>query len=99
MAFCQQNKIHLISDEVYALSTYAADEKLGHGFVSVLSIDSHDLIDESRLHVLYGMSKVGVDLRQTFHKHTSNNIWCRTLQLLAFGWDALSPVIPCCAKQ
>ena len=59
MALCEKNKIHLISDEVYALSTYSVDGE-GSTFVSALSIDTRDLIDENRLHVLYGMSKVGI---------------------------------------
>ncbi|KAH7037021.1 1-aminocyclopropane-1-carboxylate synthase [Microdochium trichocladiopsis] len=57
MAFCEHNSIHLISDEVYALSTYAKDVKFAQGFTSVLSIDPAGLIDTNRLHVLYGMSK------------------------------------------
>lgn len=58
MAFCEKNKIHLISDEVYGLSTYSLGDGHDVGFTSVLSIDATNLLDESRLHVLYGMSKV-----------------------------------------
>ncbi|KAF8422469.1 pyridoxal phosphate-dependent transferase [Tirmania nivea] len=58
MLFCQQHGLHLISDEIYALSVfktpYNADAV---GFHSVLSIDSTGLIDPNRLHTLYGMSK------------------------------------------
>lgn len=59
MSFCEKNKIHLISDEVYALSTYNMGSEDELGFTSVLSINPCELIDENRLHVLYGMSKVG----------------------------------------
>lgn len=66
MAFCEKNEIHLISDEIYALSTYAEDEKYKQGFNSVLSIDSAGLINTDRLHVLYGMSKVSLESWQSF---------------------------------
>ena len=59
MAFAEKKKIHLISDEVYALSTYDTESGLP-GFTSVLSINSTGLIDDNRLHVLYGMSKVSL---------------------------------------
>ncbi|ERT00432.1 hypothetical protein HMPREF1624_03803 [Sporothrix schenckii ATCC 58251] len=57
MAFCETNKIHLISDEVYGLSTYSLDDGHDVPFTSVLSFDSTNLLDKDRLHVLYGMSK------------------------------------------
>ncbi|KAL4974705.1 acc synthase [Aspergillus desertorum] len=53
--FCQRYQIHLISDEVYALSTYGGHERQ---FVSALSIDLEPLgVDPALIHVLYGMSK------------------------------------------
>lgn len=63
MSFCQEPKIHLISDEGYGLSVYGKDYKHGYDFTSVLSIDTRGLIDEDRLHVLYGLSKVGLNLK------------------------------------
>ncbi|CRL25949.1 1-aminocyclopropane-1-carboxylate synthase [Penicillium camemberti] len=55
LLFCQKYQIHLISDEVYALSVYGNDSI---GFVSVLSIDPVPLgVDPALIHVLYGMSK------------------------------------------
>jgi xeroderma pigmentosum group C-complementing protein len=56
MRFCQRHSIHLISDEIYALSVYRADT-LHPGFTSVLSIDSTNIIDSRLVHVLYGFSK------------------------------------------
>ncbi|KAE8451489.1 hypothetical protein EG329_003562 [Mollisiaceae sp. DMI_Dod_QoI] len=56
MRFCQENEIHMISDEVYALSVYDTGYE-GPKFTSALSIDPNSLIDKDRLHVLYGMSK------------------------------------------
>ncbi|RPB22583.1 PLP-dependent transferase [Terfezia boudieri ATCC MYA-4762] len=58
MRFCQEHNLHLISDEIYALSVfktpYNADAV---GFHSVLSVDPTGLIDPNRIHTLYGMSK------------------------------------------
>lgn len=56
MEFCQKNNIHMISDEVYALSVYDTGFD-GPTFTSALSIDPNGLIDKDRLHILYGMSK------------------------------------------
>jgi aspartate/methionine/tyrosine aminotransferase len=62
MQFCERNKIHMISDEVYALSVYDTVNKNAPKFTSVLSLDPTDLIGKDRLHVLYGMSKVPLSL-------------------------------------
>lgn len=59
MGLCQKHKIHLISDEVYALSIFDSGDSNALPFTSVLAIDSTDLIRPDYLHVLYGMSKVG----------------------------------------
>lgn len=57
LQFCQKYQLHLISDEVYALSVYD-DADSTDGFVSVLSIDPVPLgVDPALIHVLYGMSK------------------------------------------
>ncbi|KAF4344539.1 1-aminocyclopropane-1-carboxylate synthase [Fusarium beomiforme] len=58
MKFCQKHNLHLISDEVYALTVwknpYAPDAP---GFTSVLSINPDGLIDRNLTHVLWGMGK------------------------------------------
>ncbi|KAK0108048.1 hypothetical protein ONS95_002871 [Cadophora gregata] len=58
MKFSQQNHIHMISDEVYALTVYGTGDPDLPEFTSVLSIDAEGLINVERLHVFYGMSKV-----------------------------------------
>lgn len=59
MRFCQKHEIHLVSDEIYALSVWDnPDAPDAPGFTSVLSIKTAGLIDASLVHVLWGMSKV-----------------------------------------
>ncbi|CAG9974196.1 unnamed protein product [Clonostachys byssicola] len=53
MKFCQKNRLHLISDEIYATSVFSSDLPV---FTSVLSIKPGFLNDEL-LHVIYGFSK------------------------------------------
>jgi len=58
MKFCQNHKIHLLSDEIYALSVYdIPDDPQAVKFTSVLSFDTSPYISTDYLHVLYGMSK------------------------------------------
>ncbi|KAJ5102632.1 hypothetical protein N7532_003161 [Penicillium argentinense] len=60
MQFCQSRQIHLISDEIYALSVWenrVDKETKFTPFESMLSRDTTGLIDPSLVHVLWGMSK------------------------------------------
>lgn len=60
MRLCQKHQLHLISDEIYALSVWenTVDEYPPPvKFQSVLSIDLDGLIDPQLVHVLWGMSK------------------------------------------
>ncbi|KAJ9650154.1 hypothetical protein H2198_010531 [Neophaeococcomyces mojaviensis] len=60
MRLCQQHKIHLVSDEIYALSVFRTsggpDEHI-EPFTSLASIPTDGLIDPSLTHILYGLSK------------------------------------------
>lgn len=59
MRLCQKYQIHLISDEIYALTTFPTDDIPNpEKFVSLLSIPKEGLIDPQLCHVLHGMSKV-----------------------------------------
>lgn len=51
MSFCCKNSLHLIVDEVYAMSVFSKEEN----FYSILSFPR--LPDPDRTHVLYGLSK------------------------------------------
>lgn len=61
-ALCGKHKIHLISDEIYALSVCDSGEPGAVPFISVLSLPKDGLIDETYVHVLYGLSKVSLPL-------------------------------------
>jgi gliotoxin/aspirochlorine biosynthesis aminotransferase len=57
--FCDEKKIHFISDEIYAMSQFASpDIPTPTPFVSALQIDLKDIgCDPSRVHVIWGLSK------------------------------------------
>ncbi|KAI9373634.1 pyridoxal phosphate-dependent transferase [Aspergillus egyptiacus] len=61
MRLCQKYRIHLISDEIYALSvwenTVDSPDSPPVPFESALSIDLQGIIDPQLVHVLWGMSK------------------------------------------
>ena len=59
LKFCQKRNIHFISDEIYALTSFACDEITDPSpFVSTLSLDLPALgCDPSRVHVLWSTSK------------------------------------------
>lgn len=57
-AFAEKHNLHLISDEIYALSVFDTPDNPSTPFVSLLSIDPAEVgCDPSRLHVIYGASK------------------------------------------
>ena len=56
--FCHRYSIHLISDEIYALSVFDVEGPKRTPFTSVLSIDPTGLLRTDQIHVQYGMSKV-----------------------------------------
>jgi len=56
---CQRHNLHLISDEIYALSVFPSREVPSpERFVSALSVNFEEVgVDSGRIHVVYGMSK------------------------------------------
>jgi 1-aminocyclopropane-1-carboxylate synthase len=61
-AFCERHNLHLVSDEIYALSQFRniqAGEKERVGFTSILNIDlmKEAGCNPARVHVLYGIAK------------------------------------------
>ena len=58
MRFCQKEQIHLICDEIYALSVFENPTISNtEGFTSALSVVSPEIIDPGLVHVLWGLSK------------------------------------------
>ncbi|KAI9038543.1 pyridoxal phosphate-dependent aminotransferase [Aspergillus affinis] len=63
MRLCQKYGVHLVSDEIYGLSTWEnhidddGSSPPPVEFESVLSIDTTDLIDDRLVHCLWGLSK------------------------------------------
>lgn len=59
MRFCQEHNLHLISDEVYALSVWTNPEvPYAPEFTSLLAMNPNNIIDGNLIHVVWGMSKV-----------------------------------------
>ncbi|CAJ0554417.1 Ff.00g129300.m01.CDS01 [Fusarium sp. VM40] len=58
MRFCQEHNLHLISDEVYALSVWKNPEvPYAPEFTSLLAMNPDNIIDGNLIHVVWGMSK------------------------------------------
>ncbi|KAL2848396.1 pyridoxal phosphate-dependent transferase [Aspergillus pseudoustus] len=60
MKICQRYSVHLVSDEIYALSVWRRGrdgEVVMEEFTSVLAIDCDGLIDPALVHVLWRVSK------------------------------------------
>ncbi|OTA36714.1 hypothetical protein BTJ68_03362 [Hortaea werneckii EXF-2000] len=58
MKLCEKYQIHLLSDEIYAMSVYSPTPPPSPSpFESILAFDSTPYISPSLLHVLYGLSK------------------------------------------
>jgi aspartate/methionine/tyrosine aminotransferase len=60
MCLCQEYDIHFICDEIYALSVWENTvdaQPTAIPFQSCLSVDTESLVDRSRIHVIWGMSK------------------------------------------
>lgn len=55
MRFCRKYSLHLISDEIYAMSKYESSDAEAVPFVSILSIPPE--MPTSHIHVVYGASK------------------------------------------
>ncbi|TVY19878.1 putative aminotransferase tcpI [Lachnellula arida] len=58
-ALCEKYNLHLVSDEIYALSVFGVEVEgaARTPFTSVLSIDPTGVINPGRIHVMYGMAK------------------------------------------
>lgn len=86
MKFCQRYKIHLISDEIYALSVWQNPEVPDAvTFESILSFDTTGIIDPGLVHALWGMSKVRhMETLYLILQEPDNNNFLRTSEPTAF---------------
>lgn len=57
LKLCNKYHIHLLADEIYALSVYDIPDKRTVPFFSILTFDYEKYISKDLVHVLYGMSK------------------------------------------
>jgi aspartate/methionine/tyrosine aminotransferase len=94
MKLCQKHQIHLISDEIYALSVF--ENRVDGGaaavpFESVLSIDPEGIIDPSLIHVLWGMSKDfganGLRMGITITQHNPS-MQAALMSVFEFSWTS-----------
>ena len=92
MQLCNKHKIHLISDEIYALSVYKVDHVGATRFHSILTFDIEKYIDPSYMHLIYGMSKdmAGGGLRLGC-MYSRNKDLMRAMSVISpFHWPACS---------
>lgn len=57
MKLCNKHKVHLLADEIYALSVFDIEDPKAVKFQSVLSLGTSQYISSDYFHLLYGMSK------------------------------------------
>ncbi|KAJ6151006.1 acc synthase, partial [Penicillium chermesinum] len=94
---CDSKGIHLISDEIYALSAQDREDRPSEEFVSVRSIDLTNVIDPSQVHVMYGMSKDGLLRNRLLAESLLNQAGIRFYDkenASLFVWLDLSPHLP-----
>ena len=75
MQLCNKYGIHLLSDEIYALSVYDVPDPTAVKYESVISFDSKEYINPDLLHLIYGFSKdlAASGLRLgVFHTHNKD---------------------------
>ncbi|KAK2612795.1 hypothetical protein QQS21_001247 [Conoideocrella luteorostrata] len=106
MKLCQKYQIHLLSDEIYALSVFenrVDRDEAAVAFESVLSIDTAGIIDPGLVHVLWGMSKdfganglrMGIMVTQN-----SPRMQAALLSVFEFSWtSSLSDLVTANALQ
>ncbi|TWU71575.1 hypothetical protein ED733_001505 [Metarhizium rileyi] len=94
MKLCQKYQIHLVSDEIYALSVFenrVDKDAAAVPFESVLSIDPEGIIDRSLIHVLWGMSKDfganGLRMGFTVTQHNPS-MRAALMSIFEFSWTS-----------
>ncbi|KAF3811211.1 putative aminotransferase sirI [Colletotrichum gloeosporioides] len=88
--FCGQRKMHLLSDEIYGMSTFTSSDRVARPFTSVLSIpeDPANGVFTENIHCMYGASKdFGCGgLRLGFLVTRNELLWRSVRRLVLFTW-------------
>ncbi|UKZ81464.1 hypothetical protein TrVFT333_009236 [Trichoderma virens FT-333] len=88
--FCGRHKMHLLADEIYAMSSFEPLEPGLDMFSSVLSIQDspHDGIFKENIHCLYGASKdfAAGGIRLGFLVTRNKLLWKTCRRLALFTW-------------
>ncbi|OPB41325.1 1-aminocyclopropane-1-carboxylate synthase [Trichoderma guizhouense] len=88
--FCGRHKMHLLSDEIYAMSNFEPLEPELDMFSSVLSIEDspHDGVFKENIHCLYGASKdfAAGGIRLGFLITRNELLWKTCRRLALFTW-------------
>ncbi|KAI6813965.1 PLP-dependent transferase [Hortaea werneckii] len=95
MKLCEKYQIHLLSDEIYAMSVYSADPP---AFESVLAFDSTPYISPHLLHVLYGLSKdfAAGGLRIGCLYTRNRALWRAISAMSQFSWIPVASEVLAC---
>ncbi|KAI2487141.1 Aspartate/tyrosine/aromatic aminotransferase [Pyrenophora tritici-repentis] len=87
--FCGRNNLHLISDEIFALSVYHNEQATSvTPFVSILGADLDKYIDSHLVHVMYGMGKGfgATGLRLGVLHSRNEGLIAAVSSISVFGW-------------
>lgn len=87
MRFCGKYGLHLVSDEVYAVSVYEERAK----FTSVISFDCSEYIAPEYVHVMYGLSKdfAAGGLRVGGLYTVNQELWMAMSAITIFVWSGV----------
>ncbi|EPE28208.1 PLP-dependent transferase [Glarea lozoyensis ATCC 20868] len=87
--FCTSHELHLISDEIFAISVYVNPQAANvTPFTSILELDLDDCIDRHFVHVAYGMSKdfCATGLRLGVLQSRNEGLIAAVSSICVFGW-------------
>ncbi|KAI7212947.1 PLP-dependent transferase [Hortaea werneckii] len=95
MKLCEKYQIHLLSDEIYAMSVYSTTP----AFESVLAFDSTPYISPHFLHVLYGLSKdfAAGGLRIGCLYTRNRALWRAISAMSQFSWIPVASELLACS--
>ncbi|KAI7089158.1 PLP-dependent transferase [Hortaea werneckii] len=98
MKLCEKYQIHLLSDEIYAMSVYSSSPS-SPAFESILAFDSTPYISPSLLHVLYGLSKdfAAGGLRIGCLYTRNRPLWRAISAMSQFSWIPVASELLACS--